>query len=495
MQSFRLTLSLAVASFGIGGMLLSCGPHNDSGHGGAGGTGGGGAGSSGGGSGGSDAGMNSGCVGLQCQQMDCPGGATTTLTGKVYAPNGTLPLFNAIVYVPNTTPAAFTDGVSCDRCNGEVSGDPVVQTLTDATGSFTLTNVPVGSNIPLVIQLGKWRRQTTIASVPACVSTALDASATSLPSKASLGDIPRIAIATGSADPMECLLLKVGIDPSEITPSSGSGRIHFYLGGTMPGTTMSGAVSESDATNGLFSSAQRLDTYDVVLLPCEGTADYSGTNNDTMRGELVDYLNAGGRVFSTHYSYQWLTYASSPFNKITKTPAASGQWNVGQPDYYSDTDPKYTLVAPLTTTFPKGLAFSQWLVAAGAMSPMGFLDIFQGRHDITDVDPTYAQDWITYDFATPPTGVPAVMSGPGVMHLTFNTPLDAPPDDMGQPQFCGRAVFSDFHVTNQAFIANPTGQFPSDCKMAPMTDQEKALAFMLFDLSSCVQADQTPPIP
>ena len=162
----------------FGMMLGSCGPSNGVGHGGGnGGTGGGGSGGTGG-AGATGGGGSSGCVGLRCQQMDCGAQPPTTLTGKVFAPNGTLPLYNAIVYIPNTTPAAFTDGVTCDRCNGSVSGDPVAITTTDSSGSFTLTNVPVGSNIPLVIQLGKWRVQKTIASVPACTSTALDAGTT-----------------------------------------------------------------------------------------------------------------------------------------------------------------------------------------------------------------------------------------------------------------------------------------------------------------------------
>src|SRR6476659_6194746 len=99
--SIRLTVSLAAAALAGGMMLVSCGPTNGVGPGGGnGGTGGGGSGCTGGS--GANGGGSNGCGGLQCQQMDCGAQPPTTLTGKVCAPNGTLPLYNAIVYVPNT---------------------------------------------------------------------------------------------------------------------------------------------------------------------------------------------------------------------------------------------------------------------------------------------------------------------------------------------------------------------------------------------------------
>ena len=105
-----------------------------------------------------------GCTGLRCNQKQCSGGGDTTVTGTVFAPNGKLPLYNAIVYVPNGTPAALTKGASCDKC-GAVTGDPVVTAITDANGKFTLQNVPSGKDIPLVIQIGKWRRQVVMPMV------------------------------------------------------------------------------------------------------------------------------------------------------------------------------------------------------------------------------------------------------------------------------------------------------------------------------------------
>ena len=443
----------------------------------------GGGGGNGGNNGGADLAVDS--CGLSCQiNHSCAGGAHTTLTGRVYAPNGTLPLYNAIVYVPSAPVDPFPSGVTCDRCDGSVSGKPLALALTGPDGGFTLVDVPTGSDIPLVIQLGHWRRQVTIPVVTDCQTTAIqDPNATRLPRNAAEGDIPKMAIATGSADPFECLLLKIGLDAQEVTAPSGTGRVHFFRATNSPGTDLATPAPTADK---LYSSLPNLLNYDVLLLPCEGSAyDKSQVGGTALtpnpRTLMQQYLDAGGRIFSTHYSYDWLTYDGSPYNKIS-APQSSGLWPVGQPDDYNN-----TITAPLNVAFPKGADFARWLGFAGATSPPNTLHIDQGRHDVTGIDPTYATPWATYDFRT-------VGSGPGVMHFTFNTPLDPAKDDMGVPLYCGRAVFSDFHVTAGA-LQSGSLPYPSACKLDPMTDQEKALAFMLFDLSSCVQQDSTNPIP
>src|SRR6185503_43860 len=64
------------------------------------------------------------CEGLRCFQFDCssktdPMGnplPPTTLSGTVYAPNGTLPLYGVNVYVPASDPGPLPDGVTCDQC-------------------------------------------------------------------------------------------------------------------------------------------------------------------------------------------------------------------------------------------------------------------------------------------------------------------------------------------------------------------------------------------
>ena len=121
--------------------------------------------------------------GLRCQVATCSTGSTT-ITGKVYDPAGANPLYNVMVFVPNTTLPTISHGPSCDQCPSDTTqlaalyGDPITAAITAADGTFTLTNAPSGSNIPLVFQIGKWRRQVTIPTVTACATTNVSAADT-----------------------------------------------------------------------------------------------------------------------------------------------------------------------------------------------------------------------------------------------------------------------------------------------------------------------------
>src|SRR4051812_35521451 len=159
------------------------------------------------------------CEGLECDIVDCAGQGKpeTQIKGTVFAPNGTLPLYGVTVYVPNAALPAMPDGAQCSRCSDDLPGSPLARATTDEAGNFTISgNVPAGTDIPLVITSGKWRRQIKVPTVAACADTSVPATDTRLPKNHTEGDIPKIALSTGNADSLECLLRRMGIDDSEI---------------------------------------------------------------------------------------------------------------------------------------------------------------------------------------------------------------------------------------------------------------------------------------
>jgi hypothetical protein len=416
------------------------------------------------------------CTNLSCLQVTCSNGGSTTLTGKVFAPNGTLPLYNAIVYVPNAPLAALPEGVSCDVCGAVQSGQPVTATITGTDGSFVLSNVPVSNDLPLVVQMGKWRKEVKIPKITACTAAAVDVGLTTLPKTAAQGNMPKMAIATGNADPFECLLRKIGIADSEITLPTANGRVHYYR---LNGKDMSPSAPAANAAGmtGLYSELTKLKQYDVVMLPCEGNPNLD-TKNVTQLKNIVDYTTAGGRIFATHYSYAWLQKLTN--NEPAPPFPGIANWSL------DENNPPEPFFGTLNTSFPKGMAFSQWMGNVGALVSMGAnagkLDIKDPRHDLTTVIDPPAKRWIYSD-----TGSQVKID----QHFTFNTPLSgAALDDAGMPIQCGRVVFSDFHVSADALTGMNT--FPASCKVQELSPQEKALAFMLFDLSSCVQDDDAP---
>lgn len=494
-----------------------------------------------------------GCTGLCLQQQACAGGATTSIEGYVTSPNGVLPVPNAVVYVPNGSVAAFTSNVQCETC-ATASGNPLVSTTTDANGHFLLPNMPVSTpgqvvDIPVVVQLGRWRKQFTIATT-ACANNlvpsvgAAPANKTAaLPSSKAEGDIPLTAISTGRVDGLECVFRKMGVSDTEFTDSAGDGRIRLY----QDNGAMISAGSNKAWT--LYNTQAELDKYDAVIFGCVGGEVSKGSTELT---RLLNYANKGGRVFATHYSYVWL-------NSNTTWRSTASRWAPDTQGWDATAAPG-SLSAVIDTSFPKGMLFSSWLQApiapvsatfAPPYAPLAalyassppMLALTEPRKDINPYfctggsnDGTRcnalnpgstckgggtctglatnsgivapAQRWIyttdddgkacvtgancksgvcTADKCVGsqtfhPASDPLPQDAP--MHYTFNTDRTKPVDEQ-----CGRVVYSDFHVsigTTQDEV------FPAECNSDPLTSQEKVLAYMLFDLASCV-SPSTPP--
>jgi hypothetical protein len=414
----------------------------------------------------SGSGQKPGCVGLQCQQKDCGAGVTTTLSGTAFAPNGTLPLYNVIVYVPNAPLAPIPQGATCDKCGAQVSGSPVVTTLSDATGKFSLKNVPVGKNIPLVFQVGKWRRQITVPNVVECAETRLtDPEMTRLPKNQGEGSIPKIAVTTGACDPLGCILPKIGIDASEygFAGNTDSKRVHLYTGtdDARPAPSPKGAPSAVP----LWSDAAKMKSYDILLLNCECDTHLE-TKPPPAIAAMETYANGGGRVFGSHYHYAWMQFGSAAFK-------STAQW-LGDGMGPSGADPY-----KVNTSFPKGKALADWLLAQG-ITPAGVMPLNDVRNDVGTVTAMTSTSWVTNS------------AGDSTKYLSFNTPVGAAAADQ-----CGKVVHGDIHISASGgggggSVIDDT--FPAGCTKT-LSPQEKALAFLFFDLSSCIQPDGQPPMP
>jgi hypothetical protein len=406
------------------------------------------------------------CGDQRCRQIDCASKQLpdTTLRGTVYDPAGVLPLYNVFVYVPNGKPDPIVPGHSaCELCQASASGSPLVWSLSDSHGGFRLSHVPAGDDVPLVLQLGKWRRQIVVPHVEACQDNVLeDHDLVRLPAKGSEGDMPLMALTTG-CDATECFLLNVGIDPSEFTGPAGSGHVHVY-GGNYPGMTLPG-MGDAYA---LWSSPEKMAAYDLVLASCE-CAEYQRDTQGPAYEAMRDYLDSGGRLYATHYQFNWFAQPTGPidFQHVA--------------DWLDDYSPLGFTSFFVDSSFPKGQALAEWLQSNDFTATLGQVPLTDTRDSVARV--TGATRWI---YGAEQAGALAYAA----KYLSFNTPVG-----VQSAKQCGRATFSDVHV---AGLSLEPGPFPQEC--AAMYDphgvNERALEFLFFDLASCIQDDsQNPSLP
>jgi hypothetical protein len=380
----------------------------------------------------------------------------TTISGTVYDPRTTsasLPLPNVLVYATTNPVAALVSGVQCLTYQSPTG--VVSYAYSDVQGNFTLTNIPENAAYTIVIQAGKWRRQFPNIEVAAAPVTGL---ALHMPSNHTQGDIPMIAVVTGSVDGVECVLRDMGIADTEFTDDNQTvnpgGHIHLYTGGHGPGAEIN---SSTPVETTLTENSATLNGYDMVMFPCQGG---SISQNSTALNNLLSYADTGGRLFTTHFSYDYIDPNSpydSPFPPVANwTTDAEQQINSG--------------VGTVATNFSDGATLAQWLQNAGAtdQGSANEIEISTLRTDVSSVIPP-TQSWLTYNSGSNP-----------VMQMTFNTPVGAPANNQ-----CGRVMYNDYHVISASIPAGTV--YPNECHETGMSAQEQMLEYALFDLSTFVQ--------
>jgi hypothetical protein len=409
------------------------------------------------------------CEGLDCKIIACGGDKKTTLKGKVYDPAGSSPLYNVIAYIPGGTrpdvlppiedSTKSAAGISCETC-ASVVVKPLRSALTNARGEFVLEDVPVDTDVPLVIQVGKWRRLFHIDVTKSCGENTITDRTLTLPKNGKEGDMPQIAVTSGGMDALECLLRGIGIDDQEFALGhSDSGHVHVFQG---KGGLMGGPV------DALWNSSSELRRFDMIMMSCEGSEhlENKGGVSSGARGSMAEYLNAGGKVFASHFHYVW--FKNSPYEDLQKV--ATWEENLVTP-------PAGTNTYDVNQSFPKGAKLAEWLTYNGGSQTLGKIALENETRSVRSVKSPTAVSWIQ----SAADGHP--------LYFTFNTPIQAKPEEQ-----CGRAVFTDLHVVDRASAK------PQNISLCPfgaggLDAQQKALEFLFFDLSACVQDDRETPHP
>jgi hypothetical protein len=247
--------------------------------------------------------------------------------------------------------------------------------------------------------------------------------------------------------------------------------VHLYSGNgaNQFAASFPGGTGAFPAATSLWSTTAKLATYDIALFSCEGS-QLPATKPQTAMQAVHDYAGLGGRIFMSHWHNIWI----------------GGEINVpshGIPSWQSIVQFDFAATQPDTTqktivdevSNPKGMSFATWLVNVGASATRGELQVNAPRYTAQGVDAAKAERWVYVD---PARSVPTGRTG--VQDLLFTTPNDVPAD-----QRCGKVVFSDMHVASGS-TSSATVPFPGGCATTDLSPQEKALAFIFFDISSCV---------
>lgn len=374
------------------------------------------------------------------------------LTGTVYAPNLTLPISGALVYVTSGPVEPPPDGVYCAECVKLDCNTP--STFTEPDGSFNLP-VQSGPNQKLVVQKGQFLRVVDLSIAPG--PTALAADQTNLPGRwdpAAGMWIPRIAVYNTSPDKVKNVLAKFGLGQVDGSGALVAGTENFTL--------------VSDISAAFLEDLAEMNKYHIIFVPCAATKYWPGAPNvpALRRDNVQAYVAAGGKWYATDHSNE---YIEVPF------PEYQEFHSPGMPDIQPAYDSNGTVVDP---------ELLAWLQAL----PPGLKDIGNGYPTLNNLPGiTTRLNYSGIDVISPV--IVKDMEGKDV-DVGHHTWVEGPCQSCANPQMvrpmaitgqygCGRMMYSTFE--------NSSDNHPG------LSPQELVLLYMILEIGVCFE--ETPPPP
>lgn len=426
----RLAASVALAT--CAALAAACSANGENNNFGSGGVGGAGVGAGGAGSGGIG---TTGTGGVMLADGGSPAAAKAHLKGKVVAPEGTIPISGALVYLAQKTPESIPDHAFCDHCVELTADTPY--TLTNADGTFDLGSPYLGER-SLVVQKGQFRRIRTFDIQAG--DNAVPQESTRFPGKTddAAGDhIPKMAVIQGAWDAVEVTLAKLGL-----------GTLKKGFLGRPEIDQANFAVLNGAAAQTALTSAGALGQYNIVFLPCTGDSsadplcqDFYQAADANVKANLEEFVGGGGKLYVTDWSYE---YVRQPF-----------------PGFLSWVGEDPTIGSACTLSEWNGAATAKdpgleaWMQAQGVLP----FDAEKNYLQVSGVHATQGQD---------PDGNPVSIT-PKVWVEASGRPAT-----VSFEQKCGRVMYSTYHTeADQASFTN-------------LKPQEKALMYILLEVGVCV---------
>ena len=384
----------------------------------------------------------------------------------MWAPNGVIPVSDALVYTSKDEPPGIPQQVYCAECAQLECDDHFTTTAPD--GSFSLKTISSDAKY-LVVQKGQFMRVTPI-DLGTGTKAVLDELST-LPSENDPDNglyIPLIAVGDASYDRLEDALGKFGLGDTMVSNYEerlvpGTESFDLWDNGNSPsydGFTSQGTFAQ------LIADPARLDDYHIIFVPCS-TDDYVPNLTAQNIQNIRDWVAAGGRWYVADWSNEWMEHVFPSYQTLTGEPnnADIGEydslgtvldtglldWLNALPDPLKDINPLNNETHPTLTMLPQVETVSNWSVVLD--TPPVYVDDGMGNQvDVGD------KVWIT---------------GPGGQGATGAHPLTV----TGQ-YGCGKIQFTSYH----------TAEFFNYVGLSP---QELVLIYTILEIGVC--QDPLPP--